>query len=135
MRCRKREEIVSVFKSEQPCLVMHGPPGSLKTACIQWAARTANFSVDEIVIEGAWREERMRSQIEKAVGKTCFLVSETDASTCDGNRVVVVYNADMDNLPEKSFTELLNRTCTQKTNKFILEMSEVSPLFFRRYTP
>ncbi len=81
-----------------------------------------------MIIDGAWREERMRSQMERAIGKSCFF----NDGTINGNRAVIVYNADMEDLPDKSLTELLTRACAQKTNKFILEMNEVSPLFHRR---
>ena len=46
--------------------------------------------------------------------------------------MLIVYNADMSDLPDGSLKQLLDRACLQKTNKFILEMNEVSPKMHHR---
>ena len=126
LRSKKRADIVSFLEGGQSCLVVKGPPGSLKTASIRWAAEKAHFQADELVIDGLWQEDRMRKEIEKSIGKAWFCNATTD------NRVIIVYNADMPNIPDRSLTELLDRARLQKTNKFILEMNEVSPKMHQR---
>ena len=51
LRSKKRADIVSFLEGEQSCLVVKGPPGTLKTACIRWAAEKAHFQADELVID------------------------------------------------------------------------------------
>ncbi len=128
LRPIKRRELVSFLKGRQSCAVVKGPPGSLKTASIKWAAKEACFAIVNVNIDGAWSVERMGTEVARLIGEPNMAV---EASGVHG-RLVIIYNADLEVLPGDSLAELLKSTSSQKRNKFILEMNEVSPKFYRR---
>ena len=90
LRQKKRQHIVEFFQgSEFWCAVAKGPPGSLKTACSQWAAKEANFVTADVVIDGQWSAEKMKNVLDRAMAQSAF----------DGpvrGKAVMVYNGDVE---------------------------------------
>ena len=63
LRKQKRSELRDFLRSDIAYAIVEGPPGSLKTACVQHVAAELKYSVKECDWEGVYDDERMRLRL------------------------------------------------------------------------
>lgn len=123
---QKRDEIRKFLNLKtQPCAVVHGPPGSLKSTSVKWAAGQAGLETTEIIVDGKWSKEQARSKINNVLCRTWATSCSSSAS-----KLVVVYNMDSGIFPRESLDETMRITQNQNSVKFIFEMNNISPAFY-----
>ena len=64
LRKQKRSELRDFLLSDAVYAIVEGPPGSLKTACVQHVAAELNYTVKEVEAYDAYRAERKRLENE-----------------------------------------------------------------------
>ena len=64
LRKQKRSELRDFLLSDAVYAIVEGPPGSLKTACVQHVAAELDYTVKEVEAYDAYKEERSRAEKE-----------------------------------------------------------------------
>ena len=60
LRKQKRAELRDFFRSDAAYAILEGPPGSLKTACVQQVAAELEYCIKEFDVEGVYDDERLK---------------------------------------------------------------------------
>ena len=85
---------------DSSCVAIIGPPGCLKSASVKWAASQSNMSLAELVIDGTWSVDKMRSEMTRCCGQE-WLVKDVD------KKVIVIHCADLEMLERSSIQKLI----------------------------
>ena len=62
LRKQKRSELRDFLLSDAVYAIVEGPPGSLKTACVQHVAAELNYTVKELDVVGKYEDERSQRE-------------------------------------------------------------------------
>ena len=108
IRKQKREEVQNfLLDPDSSCVAIIGPPGCLKSASVKWAASQSNMSLAELVIDGKWSIDKMRSEMARCCGQE-WLIKDVD------KKVVVIQCADLEILERSSIQKLSQIANQQK---------------------
>ena len=95
LRSEKGDAVIQFLQdTHRYCAILLGPPGSLKTASVKWAARQTNMITTELQVDGKWNLERMRSEMNRATGLEWL-------SKNVRRKLTIVYGADLEILPHE----------------------------------
>ena len=124
LRSEKRDAVLQFLQdTHRYCAILLGPPGSLKTASVKWAARQTNMITTELQVDGQWTLERMRNEMNRAIG-TEWLSKDVR------RKLTIVYGADLEILPLRSLDGMIDSATSQTSTKFILEVNEITPVLY-----
>ena len=119
LRKQKRSELRDFLRSDVAYAIVEGPPGSLKTACVQHVAAELKYSVKECDVEGVYDDERMRL-LGQRLSTNSDLVDLDRGG--DGSRVVtLVFNVDL----AKNASAWLSLGPARKGTKVIFEVHDI----------
>ena len=108
IRKQKREEVQNfLLDPDSSCVAIIGPPGCLKSASVKWAASQSNMSLAELVIDGKWSIDKMRSEMARCCGQE-WLIKDVD------KKVVVIHCADLEILERSPIQKLIQIANQQK---------------------
>ena len=125
LRKQKCSELRAFLSSGDIYCIVEGPPGSLKTACVQRVAKELGYALREVEVDGEYKDDRSRT-----LAPRLFSTDMADiVKGNDGRKVVtLVYNVDLANNP--AAWVLPKRR--EKTAKVIFELhdtpKEMAPL-------
>ena len=119
LRKQKRSELRDFLRSDVAYAIVEGPPGSLKTACVQHVAAELKYSVKECDVEGVYDDERVRL-LGQRLSTNSDLVDLDRGG--DGSHVVtLVFNVDL----AKNASAWLSLGPARKGTKVIFEVHDI----------
>jgi len=125
LRKQKCSELRDFLSSDTVYAIVEGPPGSLKTACVQRVARALGYALREVDVDGVYTDERSRTLALRLFSTDMAAITRGNES---GKVVTLVYNVDLANNP--AAWVLPKRP--EKTAKVIFELhdtpKEMAPL-------
>ena len=124
LQSKSKTRILEFFTDNSKCIIAKGPPGTLKSMTIEWAAKRAGVWLDRLEIDGAWSPERMRTETNRTLGQSLPLID--NGVSQPSRRGILILGLDMEMIPAMSIEELFRTINTQTGNKFIIEVNDVS---------